>query len=298
MDALINYTHCPACGAHAIQKVLTAKDHTVSGSVFGIWECGHCSLRFTQAVPDEASIGQYYQSEAYISHTNTSKGLINKLYHFVRGITLKRKRKLVQSVTGRNTGQLLDLGAGTGVFAAFMQQSGWQVMGLEPDPAARQKAQALNNVSLHDAAQLFRLPVSHFDVITMWHVLEHVHRLHEYLEQVKLLLKPGGVLLIAVPNYTSYDAGHYGEYWAAYDVPRHLYHFSPASMRALLNSHGLQLKGTRPMWFDSFYVSLMSEQYKTGRPGYLKGFFTGLRSNRKAMQQKERCSSLIYIIGK
>lgn len=298
MDPIINYTHCPACNATSIEPVLAVKDQTVSQQVFDIWQCQACTLRFTQGIPGESAIGKYYQSETYISHTNTNKGLVNRLYHIVRGFTLKSKRKLVQSTSGRNTGQLLDVGAGVGVFAGFMQQSGWQVIGLEPDPATRQRAQELHQVSLHDTSRLFQLPAESYDVITLWHVLEHVHRLQEYLAQLKKLLKPGGVLLVAVPNYTSYDAAYYGEYWAAYDVPRHLYHFSPASMQMLLQQHGLNVQSIQPMWFDSFYVSLLSEKYKTGKASLVRGFMTGLRSNRKAMGEKERCSSLIYVIGK
>ena len=297
MDPVINYTNCPVCGAATIREALTATDYTVSGKAFSIWECSSCTLRFTQAVPDEAHIGPYYKADSYISHTNTSKGLVNRLYHTVRNITLRNKRKLLQSATNRTTGQLLEIGAGTGTFAAFMKRSGWQVIGLEPDPAARQIAKDVNGIALLDTSELFELPAEHFDVITMWHVLEHVHRLHDYMDQLKRLLKPGGVLLIAVPNYTSFDAQLYGRFWAAYDVPRHLYHFSPASMRTLLKQHGLRLETIRPMWFDSFYVSMLSEKYKNGKASLVKGFINGLRSNLKAGKgNNARCSSLIYVI--
>lgn len=297
MEHVITYTNCPVCSAATIHEALIATDHTVSGKKFSIWECASCTHRFTQSVPDEASIAPYYKADSYISHSNTSKGLVNTLYHQVRNITLRSKRKLVQSCTNRTTGQLLDIGAGTGMFAGFMQRSGWQVLGLEPDASARQIAKEVNGISLHPTDELFELPAEHFDVITMWHVLEHVHRLHEYMQQLKKLLKPGGVLLIAVPNYTSFDAQHYGSSWAAYDVPRHLYHFSPASMRTLLKKHDLKLATIKPMWFDSFYVSMLSEKYKYGKASLVKGFITGLRSNLKAGKgNNARCSSLIYVI--
>jgi 2-polyprenyl-3-methyl-5-hydroxy-6-metoxy-1,4-benzoquinol methylase len=211
---------------------------------------------------------------------------------------LSGKKKLIESVTQRTTGNLLDVGAGVGAFAGFMRQQGWQVTGLEPDAETRKRALEQHHIALQDTSDLFKLPAGHFDAITLWHVLEHVHRLHEYLDQLKTLLKPGGVLLIAVPNYTAQDASFYQEYWAAYDVPRHLYHFSPASMRALLQQHGLVVKAIKPMWFDSFYVSLLSEKYKTGKASVVKGFFRGFISNSKALGQQEKCSSLIYVIGK
>jgi SAM-dependent methyltransferase len=292
----IHYTHCPACKGDSIHKVLTVKDFTVSQALFEVWHCDGCTLRFTQDIPGEAAIGKYYQSENYISHTNTNKGLVNRLYHIVRNHTLNKKKKLVQAVTKRSTGNLLDVGAGVGAFAAFMRQAGWQVTGLEPDAETRKRALEQNGIDLQDTGDLFKLPAGHYDAITLWHVLEHVHSLHEYLDQLKALLKPGGVLLIAVPNYTSHDAGFYQEYWAAYDVPRHLYHFSPASMQALLQQHGLVLQSVKPMWFDSFYVSLLSEQYKTGKASMIKGFLRGLISNSKAIGDKKKCSSLIYMI--
>ncbi len=296
MQENIHYTHCPACGSDAIQQVLHAKDYTVSQQVFAIWHCNSCTLRFTQDVPGEQAIGNYYQSDNYISHSNTGKGLVNRLYHLVRRFTLSSKKKLVEKVSGKNTGQLLDVGAGTGAFAGFMQQHGWRVTGLEPDAGARTRAKELHGISLLETDALFQLPEGSFDVITMWHVLEHVHALHKYLDQLKTLLKPGGILLIAVPDYTSEDAAIYQQYWAAYDVPRHLYHFSPASMRKLIARHGMAVKNIRPMWFDSFYVSMLSERYKNGKSNLVKAFWNGLRSNMAASGNKERCSSVIYEI--
>jgi 2-polyprenyl-3-methyl-5-hydroxy-6-metoxy-1,4-benzoquinol methylase len=293
------YKKCPVCGEFSIYKSLAAKDYTVSGQSFEIWECTYCTLRFTQDIPSEDAIGQYYKSAAYISHSDTSKGLINNIYHSVRRHTLKTKRRLIESAYHSKGRSLLDMGAGTGVFARYMQHYEWDITGIEPDEDARKNALEINAVQLFPKEYFFTgLQPGSFDVITMWHVLEHVHRLPEYIEQLKKLLKPKGILIIAVPNYTSYDAAVYREHWAAYDVPRHLYHFSPASMRTLLSRHELVLQSIKPMWFDSVYVSLLSEQYKTGKKSLLKGSWNGIISNCKALFKKERCSSLIYIIGK
>lgn len=297
MHSIIHYTTCPLCGSESIHSVLTARDHTVSGESFEIWECDACGARFTQDIPDANSIGRYYQSENYISHSNTRQGLVNQLYHRVRKITLEQKRKLVQKVTGLQTGNLLDIGAGTGLFTETMRKAGWKVAGLEPDETARAKAREMNIV-LHDIEDLFQLPSESFDAVTLWHVLEHVHDIHAYMGRVKAVLKKEGKFIIAVPNYTSEDAQKYGEYWAAYDVPRHLYHFSPGSMQSLLKKHGLKLLSTHPLWFDSFYVSLLSEQYKTGKSQLLKGAWSGVRSNMAAMNAATRCSSVIYVAGK
>ncbi|MFM9908998.1 MAG: class I SAM-dependent methyltransferase [Chitinophagaceae bacterium] len=255
-------------------------------------------MRFTQDAPNESSIGTYYQSENYISHTNSNKGIVNGLYHIIRRITLLQKHRLIQSITGMPTGSLLDLGAGAGTFAAFMQLSDWKVTALEPDLTAREIALKTNGISLLPSQQLFQLTENSYDAITLWHVLEHVHTLEAYIAQLKKILKPTGRLFIAVPNYTSFDAALYKEHWAAYDVPRHLYHFSPSAMRQLLKQHDLTIESIKPMWFDSFYVSILSEKYKGSKLRLLKGAWNGFISNLKALFHKEKCSSLIYIIRK
>jgi SAM-dependent methyltransferase len=295
---IITRNTCPVCHSTAISEQLRTEDYTVSHQLFGIWHCASCSLQFTQGAPDEASVGDFYRSDNYISHTDTNKGLINKLYHFVRKTTLKRKQQLIEQYTGIQKGCILDIGAGTGAFAHTMQQAGWKVTGLEPDAGTRQRAADLYGLSLQETGVLFQLSADSLDAVTMWHVLEHVHELHAYIEQIKLLLKKDGRALIAVPNYTSCDAQVYRQYWAAYDVPRHLYHFSPASIKSLLVPHGLRLIAIQPMWYDSFYISLLSEQYKTGKNNVVKAVWTGFRSNLAALFNKERCSSVIYIIGK
>ncbi len=297
MKETIQYTQCPVCGAVAIQPVIKAKDHTVSGEIFVIDECSVCTARFTQEVPTAEHIGPYYKSENYISHTNTSKGLINGLYQWVRKRTLRQKRKLVQAQTGLNTGTLLDLGSGTGAFAGEMKNNGWTVTALEPDTDARKVALESFGVQLQDTREFYHLAPAQFDAITMWHVLEHVHDLQGYMVKLKSVLKEKGRLIIAVPNYTSGDAAVYGEYWAAYDVPRHLYHFSPVSMKGLVEKHGMKLLECKPMWYDSFYVSLLSSKYKSGSPRLFSAFLNGLRSNLSALSEVKRCSSVIYIIG-
>lgn len=293
---MIVLSACPCCTSKDLIRVLSAKDHAISHEVFDIWHCNACSGRFTQAVPGKDEIGKYYQSENYISHSDTKKGFINSVYHYVRKRTLSGKKKLVNKYTRLSQGNILDVGAGTGAFLDTMSLSGWRVTGVEPDLSARQKAKALYELKLQPAEDLFTLPPQSFDAITMWHVLEHVHDLHHYMAQLKKLLMPRGVLFIAVPNYTGYDAKVYKEFWAGYDVPRHLYHFSPTAITQLLLQHGMQLKDIKPMWYDSFYVSMLSENYKTGKNNYLNALWTGYVSNWKALFDKERCSSLIYIV--
>ena len=295
---MIYYEACPACASKRFSPVIKAIDHTVSKEVYEICECSDCSLRFTQAVPGINEIGKYYQSNASISHSDTKEGLVNTMYHWVRKFTLRQKQKLITRITGLKRGKLLDIGAGTGAFTHVMQQAGWEVKGLEPDATARAQAFKNYGIALALPDELYSLNNDSMNAITMWHVLEHVHDLKGYWEVFAKILVKEGRLIIAVPNYTSYDAGHYGEYWAAYDVPRHLYHFSPSSMEKLGKLYGFEIESIKPMWFDAVYVSLLSEQYKKGKSSIIAALWHGLRSNASALFNAQACSSVIYVFKK
>jgi len=298
MSNQIHYTLCPVCGSAGISEVFKVKDNTVSQEYFEIYHCRNCQVRFTQNPPSETSIGAYYKSDDYISHTDSSKGLINRMYRFVRNFSLNQKKNLVEKETGLKNSNLLDVGSGTGYFASAMQKAGWKVTGLEPDEGARAVASKEHSIELLPSGELFNLSENRFDAITLWHVLEHVHDVKKYIQTFKKLLAENGKLFIAVPNYTSYDAEKYKEYWAAYDVPRHLYHFTPHTMQWLMKECGLKIVAVKPMWFDSFYVSLLSSKYKNGNTKWVGAFWTGLISNFKAMSDAKKCSSVIYIISK
>lgn len=295
---MIIYQYCPVCKSEDFENIFSAKDYTVSGEVFSVSECKNCTLRFTQNVPSSESSGKYYASETYISHSDTQTGVINKLYHCIRKKTLGDKKNLLNDSTGKQSGKMLDVGCGTGAFLHTMNTAGWECTGIEPDETARNKAAELYGLQPLPAEELFSLPKNNYDAITLWHVLEHVHELDKYAVQLRELLAPEGKLFIAVPNYKSYDAEYYGKYWAAYDVPRHLYHFSPESMKAMTEKHGLVIKNIKPMWFDSFYVSMLSEKNKNRTGNMLRAFYIGLKSNLRTLSKKEKCSSLIYIISK
>lgn len=296
--SVIHYNSCPVCSSLEIHPVADVKDHSVSQQVFSVWECADCQLRFTQDIPDALAIMPYYKSDAYISHSDTSTGLVNSLYHRIRRITLQQKLKLLQAKTGKKTGRLLDIGAGTGAFAHTMLAAGWEVTGLEPDEGAR--AMALKNfrLSLRPSMEIYQLPTASFDAITLWHVLEHVHDLQGYVQRFAELLAPGGKLFLALPNYQSTDAKKYDTAWAAYDVPRHLYHFSPLSVETLLQRHQLKVQEMKAMWFDPFYISMLSEGYAHGKSNHAAAFLTGLRSDLAAVRSIRKASSIIYMAAK
>ena len=279
-------------------RFLKVKDHTVSGENFNLLKCRVCGFVYTQDPPDKNQIGRYYQSAAYISHTDSKKGIFDNIYQLIRSFALNGKRKLIEKVLQRKQGKILDYGCGTGAFLKEMSTSGWEVSGIEPDPGAREKAATSTGVSIGDTPSIDQLAVDSFDVITLWHVLEHVHELEPTVNRFHQLIKSNGILLIAVPNHLSFDATHYSAFWAAYDVPRHLYHFTPQSIDFLLSKFGFKKLAIKPMWFDSFYVSLLSEKYKYGKMNPFSAIAVGLFSNLKALLNHGTCSSQIYIYQK
>jgi 2-polyprenyl-3-methyl-5-hydroxy-6-metoxy-1,4-benzoquinol methylase len=289
---------CPLCGNSQISSTLSVKDYSISQETFQLKKCNSCTFLFTTPVPNQDAIGRYYASDVYISHTDSNKGVIEQLYQLVRKRTLAGKRKLIASLTHREKGSILDYGCGTGAFLNEMKSHGWKTDGIEPDAGARAKAEQLIGGDIGLPNELPNLTAQSYDAVTMWHVLEHVHDLNKTIQEVKRVLKPEGKLFVAVPNHQSFDAQHYGTYWAAYDVPRHLHHFSPETMKSLMERHGLKIVVKKGMWFDSFYVSMLSEKYKIGKINYFKAFFIGLISNLYAFLNVEKCSSLIYVISK
>lgn len=286
---------CPVCRSHEFRLFLTCQDHTVSQESFKLDQCQQCGFILTNPRPDETSIGAYYQSDAYISHSDTRAGLIARLYHAVRRIALKNKLRLINSLLPQK-GTLLDIGCGTGLFASICQKDGWHVTGVEPDLTARRQAEANLSKPVYENIRKIQDP-GPYQFITLWHVLEHIHRLDETLSWIASHLNQAGKLLIAVPNHNSDDAHQYGSHWAAFDVPRHLYHFTPETVSKLVANYGFTLNSVHPMPFDAYYVSLLSSKYKHGRVRYGEALWRGMASNWKASRTGQY-SSLIYIFEK
>ncbi len=268
---------------------IKTKDYTLTNEEFELYYNEELDLLFTKPTP--SNLDKYYESDNYISHTDSKKSLTDKIYQYVKSYSLKKKLKLINSFQFKNK-ELLDIGAGTGDFINICKNNGWSVTGVEPSKKANKIASTKNLVLKKD---LEEIEGKEYDVITMWHVLEHIPNLESYILKLKELLKENGVLIIAVPNYKSFDANYYKQFWAAYDVPRHLWHFSKTAISKLFSSINMKVEKEIPMKFDSFYVSLLSEKYKKGNLKLFKAFYVGLVSNLKAKKTKEY-SSLIYVI--
>lgn len=285
---------CPICKSEQREHFLRCKDYTVSGELFDIQECSNCAFRYTDPRPKEDQLGGYYESEDYISHSNKGKTPIHLIYKFVRQFTIRMKHQLVNRAAGEEPKKILDHGCGTGEFLAHCQKKGWECYGLEPDEGARQQAAQALGDRVAQPGTLWRLEDDAFTIVTLWHVLEHVPDLQGTVKELKRVLAPNGKLLIAVPNCSAPDAQHYEAYWAAYDVPRHLYHFRPPDIRRLFEEKEMKVTEVQPMRLDAIYASMLSEKYQ-GRSA-LKGIWNGIRSNWKADRSSENYSAQLYFI--
>ncbi|UCD60688.1 MAG: class I SAM-dependent methyltransferase [Flavobacteriaceae bacterium] len=274
-----------------MKSFLKTKDFSISGEEFELKL--DTELNMLRTYPEPENLAAYYDSEAYISHSDSADNLVDKLYQYIKKYNLKRKVSLINKYTNTDK-TILDIGAGTGSFLETAKRNGWKVYGIEPGKKARDLA-ANKGLKLLDNLDL--LEKRTFQVITLWHVLEHLPDLDSQINKITSLLDEDGTLIVAVPNFQSYDARYYKEYWAAYDVPRHLSHFSQLSIKKLFAKNGMKIEKINPMIFDSFYVSLLSEKYKHGKRNFFKAFLVGLKSNVWAWKTKEY-SSLLYILKK
>ena len=287
-------TKCPFCESENTQSYLKLKDYFLTQEGFEIIECDNCKLLFTTPRPDNSVIGNYYKSEDYLSHNEHKKGIVPWIYNRVKKVNIRNKYKI--ACGDRIKPHILDFGCGVGDFLHYAQQKGCEISGCDMSEDARKFASAKLGKTIVTPEEIFALPHSAFDVITMWHVLEHIDNLKIQTEQLYRLLKNNGRLVIAVPNYKSYDAQYYKDKWAAYDVPRHLNHFHKESLQNVFKDK-FELETIHPMKWDAFYISMMSEKYIGKGNSFIKGMLTGWKSNRKARKTGE-FSSLIYVFHK
>lgn len=294
----VHYDKCPLCLSEKTDSYLRVKDHFLSKEEFEIFRCDDCGFIFTQDHPDEIAISDYYKSEDYLSHNDGKRSISASLYRIVRSLMLKRKRRIVKKFSGLNSGALLDIGSGSGHFASFMKRKGWKVSGIEINRKAREESSKKFDIQVFDPDQISSLASVSFDCITLWHSLEHFQDPFKYAGEIKRLLKPEGVCILALPNSASCDADYYTEFWGAWDVPRHLWHFNPETFGAFSGKSGFTLKDTLSLPLDVFYISTLSEKYRSSALYYISGIIKGAWFSLLSSFKKERSSSMIYILSK
>jgi 2-polyprenyl-3-methyl-5-hydroxy-6-metoxy-1,4-benzoquinol methylase len=291
------YHSCPLCNSKEISFFLKTEDFMLSHEEYELWKCGECGFIFTQNVPSQEEIGKYYQSQEYISHSDIKKGMMNRLYHTGRSYMLGIKYRMVQKVAkGKN---LLDIGTGTGYFPGYMKKKGFSATGVEVDPEARKFASGEFGIRVFSPEDFLEKKIpGTFNVITLWHVLEHLDNFDLYLEQMKAQLAPDGMLVIALPNCTSLDARFYREHWAGYDVPRHLWHFTPSTVIRLGEKHALKVVKMKRLMLDPFYNSMLSEKYKKTWLYMFAGLIIGKLAYIESLFCLRRSSSLVYFLNR
>ncbi|MBO4574396.1 MAG: class I SAM-dependent methyltransferase [Bacteroidales bacterium] len=294
-------TQCLFCKSDNTKLYLKLKDYFLSQEDFEIFECENCKLLFTTPRPDKSVIGNYYKSDDYLSHNEHKKGIVPWIYNQVKKVNIRRKFSITaQNRTSKNGDRtkphILDFGCGVGDFLHYAQKNGCEIAGCDLSEDARKYASEKLGKTIVSPEEIFSLPDSTFDVITMWHVLEHIDDLRFQTEQLYRLLKENGRLVVAVPNYMSYDAQHYKDKWAAYDVPRHLNHFHKESLQNIFAGY-FELDNIYPLKWDAYYISMMSEKYIGKGNSFVKGLITGWKSNRRAKKSGDY-SSLVYVFSK
>lgn len=295
---LVHYDKCPLCLSEKTGIYLGLKDHFLSKEEFDVFRCFDCGFIFTQDHPDEKNISDYYKSEDYLSHKDDVKSLFSFLYRISRELMLNRKLRLIKKASGLSTGVLLDIGSGSGRFAAFMKKHGWRVIGIEINKAVREKSSMEYDFPVFAPDQLSSLQSENFDSITLWHSLEHLQDPFKYTNEIKRLLKPGGTCILALPNSSSYDAKYYREFWGAWDVPRHLWHFTPETVKKISEKSAFAVSNILRLPFDVYYVSILSEKYRAAKLPLVSGLIKALWFSLLSIFRINKSSSLIYILKK
>lgn len=291
---MVNLNLCPVCKNSEFESYLTVKDHFLSKEDFNIAHCKKCGFKFTNPRPENDNLVNYYISDDYISHGKSKSLVLENIYKIIRKYSIYKKHQLIVNHSVGN--KILDVGCGTGEFLAYFKHKGWQTFGIEPSAYPREYGIKNFQLDVKDESGLSDFSSGNFDVITMWHVLEHVWDINDRIFQLLKILKNDGLLVFALPNSESWDCKHYNSYWAAWDVPRHLSHFSTSTFQKLMAHHNLDIIATIPMKFDSFYVSLLSEKYLGNKWFFITAFIKGFLSNHHAARNKKSYSSMIYLV--
>ena len=268
------------------------RDHLVSQESFDIYWDEKEQFGWTD-FKNTSDLSAYYQAEEYYSHQEQPKTFIQKIYSFTRGLMFHYKHNITSPFLFKGA-SILDIGSGTGDFLSFMNSKGYEVTGVENNPKAILISQK-NDIKIHE--NISKLSDNSFDLITLWHVLEHLPDPEETFKNTFNLLNKSGHLIVAVPNIYSLDKDYYCENWAGFDVPRHLWHFSTPFLINFASKYNFELIRTKPLLLDALYISFLSEKQKGSRFSFLRGMVKGVYFNLRALRSK-RYSSLVFVFKK
>jgi 2-polyprenyl-3-methyl-5-hydroxy-6-metoxy-1,4-benzoquinol methylase len=297
-EKITERAHCLVCRGFGFSVLYSATDNLVSRESFTIKKCDECGFVFTSDPPDEKSIAEYYISDDYISHTDSRRSITDRVYHLARNFMLRRKHNLVLRTNGGKTGNLLDIGSGTGYFAAYMKSKGWSASGIEISQSAREYSISKFGINVLDPAGISGIHDESVDCVTLWHVLEHLYNPDYWMTEIKRILKNSGQCLIALPNINSTDSAWFGPEWAALDVPRHLWHFSPETFKKYIHNHGFECTYSEAMPLDIYYISILSCRNRRWRLPLLQGIITGFMLSLRNVFRSEGASSMIYVLSR
>ena len=257
-------------GTNSCNSIET-KDYLVTHESFFVEE-KEKGISFTHPVIADEEIDKYYNTTAYLSHSS-NKTLISFFFDLFSNIMVKKKTSFMLGLGGVSA--YLDYGCGIGKLISSMNKKGVASYGYDTSSLA---ISVCNNKSLNASSNLDDLP-NKYDLISFWHSLEHVSDYTKVLKKTKKMLSKNGTMVVALPNYDSFDAKFYSKFWAAYDTPRHRVHFTKKGFIKAASQLGFEVVKTKPLFLDSFYISMMSEKYKQSLFYFLKGLFIGALSN-------------------
>ena len=297
MKESYSINRCPVCGHSSFKHFLNVPDWLVSKEVFELQQCEQCQFVFTANAPLEKDAGPYYNSEEYVEHSDTSSGLIYSVYHVARRAMLHYKYiKIKRLHAGK---KLLDVGSGSGYFLNFMKKKGYNVTGVEISKKAVALCKKNFGIKAHSPSEFLEEKLdTDYDIISLWHVFEHVYSYDAYFELFSKSLNNNGYLILALPNCDSQDARMNKSYWGAYDTPRHIWHFTSKTIELFAMGRGFKMIKKHRMPLDPFFNVMVSDSYKDKFTFLPLTLLKGLYSYIISLLNIEKSSSIIYIFQK
>lgn len=288
----MEYISCNLCGSSDNEKYYQVRDYNYGmPGVFTIVQCRRCGLVYLNPRPTQGEISSFYPESRYhpFKAIHGAGATIPGSTHWKRALWLTRRTQV---------GTVLDVGCGSGLFLLAMGALGWNCVGVEPNETAAQHAREVAGLEVL-AGDVFAInQVATYDVITLWDVLEHVHSPLDVLVHCNRLLNSDGVIALHAPNWASIERRLFGERWTALDSPRHLYHFSPGTIKQLLKRSGFRVE---TLHAKAPVLTLASNVLRWAgdrlyREGRSKAFMAKTQSNRKSSPKRLSLIHLVHIL--